>query len=85
MKLFVRPDAGKIDTTSKDHLQYQATFNLDAGIVGSNPLPSTAWKMGKWLGVSGASTNFDYETMRLYNTDPGIFPGLDAPQIGSSR
>jgi hypothetical protein len=72
--VFVTPGADVIDTQSKVGLQYMATFNLDADLIGSTPLSTGGWTMSEVTGSEGVGTSMDYDTMRLYNTEPTAFP-----------
>lgn len=78
-KVFLTPRDAAIDTRSQTTLQYMATFRIDADLVGPTPLPTGGWTVAASTSKSGAGTSFDYDTMRLYNAEPELFPAIAIP------
>lgn len=82
VKVFATPNIAAIDTSSntvgQGNLLAMQTFYASATLIGSTVLPSGAWIM-KALPRSGtfeAATKVDYDTIRLYDSDPGNFAAL---------
>ncbi|MDD5199429.1 MAG: dockerin type I domain-containing protein [Terrimicrobiaceae bacterium] len=92
MKLFGASNGGAIDTSSNlvgiGNLIGMQTFYISAAAVGASVLPTGAWSPTARSYPSatfGTATNVDYDTIRLWNSDPGTFPGLSAtppPLVG---
>ncbi len=82
IKLFGVAGAGAIDTSSDvvgvGNLLGRQTFYANADTIGADPLP-LVWAVTARPanGTSFAAvTNVNYDTIRLYNTDPGTLPAL---------
>lgn len=72
MKVFGTTGTGPIDTTATPLVS--ATFRLDSAILGPTPLTSGSWAA---RGSSkGTGMSADFESMRLYNKDPGTFSAI---------
>jgi len=84
-KLFLKSGVGVIDT-AVDQVA-AASFYINAGAMTNAVGQTNAFKNVPWnFGVGwGASTPFDmdYDTVRLWNGDPGQFPGI-APVVAPS-
>ena len=83
MKLFGVSGTGAIDTSSDTvgvgNLLGQQTFYANAAAIGPNALPTGAWTMTARSDNGQpftAATTVDYETIRLYDSKPGAFPGI---------
>ncbi|MEI8197883.1 MAG: hypothetical protein WCI73_18465, partial [Phycisphaerae bacterium] len=77
-KVFVVSGTGAIDPSAEVGLQYRATFNLDADLIGPAPFNAGGWTMREFVGKEGAGTCVDYDSLRLFNTEPGQFPALSS-------
>lgn len=78
MKVFGARGVGAIDTSSSENLLAAQSFYASAAALGSSPLPSGAWSM-KILPATDSAVDADYDTIRLYSRDPGVFLGLGTP------
>ncbi|MEI8195929.1 MAG: hypothetical protein WCI73_08485, partial [Phycisphaerae bacterium] len=79
MSVYAVAGTGAIDTTATTNLLGTQSFYINAASLGANPLPTGAWTMterSKTGGNYGTATSIDYDTVRLYNTTPGVFNGL---------
>jgi hypothetical protein len=78
LKLFGVTGTDTIDTTSKPLVS--AAFKINGTIVGNMPLGSGPWTMSERSSTaSWTATSVDYDSVRLYNRDPGSFIGLAPP------
>lgn len=80
MKVFGVRGVGPIDTTSTTDLLKSQSFYISGTAVGAHPLPTGAWTM--WArpytsaGAFTVITNVDYDSVRLYQADPGVFTAI---------
>lgn len=77
-KVFGARGVGAIDTASTADLLASQSFYISAVALGPSPLPSGAWSM-RIPPSTDSVTDVDYDTIRLYGSDPGVFPGLGTP------
>lgn len=81
MKLFGVSGAGEISTTSDTvgvgGLLAKQTFYASADAIGSSVLTPGAWTVSaRTTGGNFVFTSIDYDGIRLYDSDPGVFAGL---------
>jgi len=83
IKVFGTGGTGQMDTSSDTvgvgNLLAKQSFYADADAIGANPLPRGPWSMSaRPNGATFTSiTSADYDTIRLYDAVPEIFPAAD--------
>jgi hypothetical protein len=74
MKMFLQAGTNPIVTTNSTPLN-SATFRLDANVVG-NAFRVDPWNFTEWGANHGVLVKVDFDSARLYDSDPGIFTAL---------
>ncbi|MCE0483987.1 MAG: hypothetical protein LV479_07095, partial [Methylacidiphilales bacterium] len=79
VKLFgvsgVAPINTESGTVGVENLQAMQTFYASAAAIGAKPLPTGSWTMVT-TPSSISNVNVDYDTIRLYDNEPELFPSL---------
>jgi len=76
MRMFLQPGTGPIETNGTP--LSSATFRLNASIVGIAFDGADPWTLREFSAHT-TPVSVDYDTVRLYDSDPGSFPGLTLP------
>ena len=71
----VAPINTESGTVGVGNLQAMQTFYASAAAIGAKPLPTGSWTMFT-TPSSISNVNVDYDTIRLYDNEPELFPSL---------
>ena len=80
MRMFLQPGTGAISTTNTP--LNSATFRLNAAVV-SNAFEMAPWNFTGSYANHSVAVNVDFDSVRVYDSDPGIFTALPA-QLAAS-
>jgi len=73
VSLYAVPSAAAIDTSSTANLVSTMTFYENAAVTGSNALGTGLWSIAARTAANWIAASVDYDTVRLYDSAPGIF------------